>query len=628
VVALLLAAATVWAFRGVAAAGFVRFDDGLYLVENPHLREGLSAAGLRWALTADLLEDSPHTDYWAPLTLLSRLVDVELFGFEPGPQHLVNLAIHVATAVLLFFTMHGLTGRAGPSAFVAATLALHPLHVEAVAWITERKDVLSGLFWVLAMAAHGRYARRPTPLRGAVLVVSVALGLMAKPMLVTLPVALLLLDYWPLGRWRVREDLPRLVREKAPLLGLAVASAVITVLPQLRTGGLTSLDTLPLGLRLGNAARSYVAYLEQAVWPHPLAFYYPHPGRALRIAAVTLSVLVLAGITAWAWRERHRSPFVVVGWAWYLLTLLPVIGVVQVGEQARADRFTYIPFIGLSLLPAFGLPALVRSGGGRRGLAAAAVALVGVWLVLTQAQVETWRDTETLFRHALRVAGGSPLVHYNLGNELAAQGRRGEAREQYRAALRMKPRYPQAQVNLGNVLAFDGDPAAAADAYRAALSMEPQLVEAHSALSSVLLRMGRPAEALEHAAEAVRLGPGLAAAHLNLGLAQARLGAAEEAERSYAAALARDPDSGPARYALGNLLAASGRLVEAEQQFRHALRLEPENADVLNNLGRTLELLGREPEANSYYRRALAVDPGHAQARRNLDEARRATSGR
>ncbi len=620
-VALLLAAATVWAFRGVAQAGFVNFDDGPYVVENPHLREGLSAAGLRWALTADLVDDSPHTDYWSPLTLTSRLLDVELFGFDAGHHHLVNLAIHVATVVLLFFTMLGLTGRPGPSAFVAATLAVHPLHVEAVAWITERKDVLAGLFWVLAMAAHARYASRPTRGRLAAVALAVALGLMAKPMLVTLPVALLLLDYWPLGRWQGAGDLPRLVREKAPLLALAAASAVITVLPQLRAEALTSLDTLPFGLRLGNSVSSYVAYLEQAVWPHPLAFYYPHPGRSLGMGAVALSGLVLAAITAWTWRERRRLPFAVVGWVWYLVTLLPVIGLVQVGEQARADRFTYIPFIGLSLLPAFGLPALVTSRGGRRFLAAGAVAAVAAWCVLTRAQVETWRDSETLFRHALRVAGGSPLVHYNLGNELMRQGERAEAREHYQAALRLKPRYVPAHVNLGNLLASEGDQDAAAAAYRAALTTEPGRLEAHTGLSTVLRQMGRPAEALDHAAEAVRLSPGLASAHLNLGLVQARLGDVAAAERSYAAALALNPELGSARYALGNLLAASGRLAEAEQQFREAARLRPGDADALNNLGRTLALQGHRQEALTYYRKALAADPEHALARQNLDEA-------
>jgi tetratricopeptide (TPR) repeat protein len=620
-VALLLAAATVWAFHGVGQAGFVNFDDGPYVVENPHLREGLSAAGLHWALTADLLEDSPHTDYWSPLTLTSRLLDVELFGLDAGAHHLVNLAFHVATVVLLFFTMLGLTGRRGPSAFVAATLAVHPLHVEAVAWITERKDVLGGLFWVLAMAAYGRYAARPTRARLALVVLALALGLMAKPMLVTLPVALLILDYWPLGRWQGAGDLSRLVREKVPLLALAVASVVITILPQLRGEGLTSLDTLPLGLRLGNAVRSYVAYLEQAVWPHPLAFYYPHPGRSLGMGAVVLSALVLAAVTAWAWRERRRLPFAVAGWAWYLVTLLPVIGLVQVGEHARADRFTYIPFIGLSLLPAFGLPALVTGRRSRRWLAAGAAALVVVWCVLTRAQVGTWRDSETLFRHALRVAGGSTLVHYNLGNELLRQGERAEAREHYQAALRLDPRYVPAHVNLGNLLASEGDQDGAAAAYRAALTTEPRLMEAHTGLSTVLRQIGRSAEARDHAAEAVRLSPGSASAHLNLGLVQAHLGEVEAARRSYAAALARNPELGPAHYALGNLLAAAGRLVEAEQHFREAVRLRPGDADALNNLGRTLALQGRGSEALSYYQKALAADPEHALARQNLDEA-------
>jgi tetratricopeptide (TPR) repeat protein len=471
------------------------------------------------------------------------------------------------------------------------------------------------------MPAHAAAARHPTHARRAAVALIMALGLLAKPMLVTLPLALLLLDYWPLGRWRRPGDLPGLLREKAALLLLSAASATITVLPQLRKGTLVPLESLPVGLRVGNAVRSYVAYLEQALWPHPLAFYYPHPGPALGIGAVALSAAVLVAVSVWTWRERRRLPFVAAGWAWYLVTLLPVIGLMQVGEQARADRFTYIPFIGLSFLPAYGLPALVRSDRGRRGLAAAAVALVAVWVLLTRAQVVTWRDSETLFRHAIRVTGGSPLVHYNLGNELRRQGRFDEAREQYEAALRIKPLFPSAQVSIGNVLASKGDWAAAVDAYRAALGGTPDFAEAHTGLATALVRLGRPADALPHAEAAVRLAPPAwaPAAHLNLGLVNARLGRASEAERAYAAALARDPDLKAAYYALGNLLASTGRLAEAEQQFREAVRLAPRDADALNNLGRTLELQGRRDEAAELYRRALAADPGHELARRNLE---------
>jgi Flp pilus assembly protein TadD len=626
--ALLLTMTTLWAFWGVSRAGFVSFDDGPYVAENPNLRGGLSWRGLRWALTADLLQDSPHTDYWSPLTQISRLLDVQLFGFDPGPQHLVNLALHLTTVMLLFHSMRKMTNRPGPSAFVAATFAVHPLHVEAVAWITERKDVLAGLFWVSAMIAHAVYARRPTRPRQAALALIVAFGLMAKPMLVTLPLALLLLDYWPLGRLQCWSDAPRLVREKAGLFVLAAGSAVITVMPQLRGNALAPLKDLPPWLRLGNALHSYAVYLRQAVWPHPLAFYYPHPGRSLALGAVLLSTLVLLAISFWTWRERRRLPFAVTGWCWYLLTLLPVIGLVQVGEQARADRFTYLPFIGLSFLPAFGLPALLQSERGRRWLAAIAVVVVGAWAALTRAQVETWRDSATLFRHAIAVTGGSPLVHYNLGNELRRQGRLAAAREQYQAALAKKPGFANALVNLANLLASEGQSAEAANTYRAALRQAPDLTEAHLGLATVLLRLGHAAEALPHATEAARLAPNVANVHLSLGLAQSRLRRLEEAERSYTEALVLDPDSGAARYALGNLLATSGRLEEAVGQLREAVRIEPQNADALNNLGRALELQGRRQEAIALYHQALAAKPNHPQARRNLEEAENAVRGR
>jgi tetratricopeptide (TPR) repeat protein len=580
---------TLLAFAGVLKCDFIGFDDPLYVSANPHIRDGLSGRGLRWGLSAGLLFDSPHADYWAPLTVFSRMVDVELFGLDPAGHHLTNLLLHALNAALLFLVLEAMTGAGWRSAFVAAFFAVHPLRVESVAWVTERKDVLSGVFWILTLGAYARYARSPDRVRYAMVVLMLALGLMAKPMLITIPFVLLLLDYWPLGRGGGGAgSLRTRVLEKLPLFGLSGLSILITYVPLWRRGQITELDALPLDARVTNALYSYLVYAGKLFWPHPLAVVYPHPEGGVPLGPVMAALaflLVGSGVALW---QVRRRPYGIVGWLWYLGTLLPVLGLVQSGVHARADRYTYIPLIGLSIIVAWGASeALGSRSYGKPALAVIAAGWLAVLVVVTRRQVDHWRDTATLFEHAIHVTAGNYLAENNLATALALRGDAGGAEAHYREAIRIRPNYSQADNNLGVLLA----------------------------------RQGRIAEAMAQHEEALRLQPRDADAHFNLGLLNARSGRSAVAAQHYAEALRLNPRLASAHYNWGNLLAGEGHWSEAAEHFASAVRLQPDNAMSYNNLGLALALLGKWPEAMGAYARALEIDPKLAIARTNLGRA-------
>jgi len=457
--------------------------------------------------------------------------------------------------VLLFAALERLTGAAAPSGLAAALFAVHPLHVESVAWVAERKDVLSTTLWLLTMCAWAGYARAPGAARYALVCLLLALGLAAKPMLVTLPLVLLLLDVWPLGRvgsvgWR------RAVLEKLPLLGLALVSAVVTLAVQRAGGAVRTLDHLPLGARLANALWSYLAYLGHTVWPSGLAVFYPHPGAAISWLKPVLSSVALAAITAAVLRRRRERPYLLAGWLWYLGTLVPVIGLVQVGEQAMADRYTYVPLIGIFVaLSWLGWEALGRRDG---RLAAAALPVLLLLGIVAHAQVRVWQDSVTLFRHALAVTENNHTAHLNLGMALAERGDLEEAVRQYRETLRIRPDYAHAHNNLGVALSRLGDERGAIEQYREALRLDPANAEAHYNLGQSLVAAGRTGPALERFREAVRL----------------------------------DPDYVEARYNLGTLLARQGAWPEAVDQLRRVIELRPGYAEAHYNLGLALRFLG------------------------------------
>ncbi len=526
-VGLALALLVTGVFAEVGTHPFAPLDDRDYVQENPVVREGLTWAGVRWALT------TRHASNWHPLTWLSHMLDVELFGMRPGPHHLVSVGLHAAGTVALFLALVALTGTRWPSALAAALFAAHPLHVESVVWIAERKDVLSTLLGLLALLAWRRYARRPSVGRYLPVAGLFALGLLAKPMLVTLPLVLLLLDVWPLGRLGPQGfsagRAARLAFEKVPLLALSAAAAALTLAAQRGGATLVSLRRLPLAERLDGALASYLAYLRQTVWPAGLAVYYPREAGASAAWLTAAAAAVLLGATAATLLARRR-PWLAVGWLWYLGTLVPVIGLVQAGLQARADRYTYLPLVGIFIAAAW---ELARAARGRRAAAvavagAAAVAAVAACAVASRAQVSRWRDPETLLASAIAATGDNWLAQLNLGVSL--------------------------------------------------------------------LDRGRPAEALRHLEEARRLQPWYAGAYYNLGLANMKLGRLELAVGYYVKAVRLDPSDPETRNNLGTALDSLGRYEEAVEQYRAAVRLKPHAASY-ENLARTLRRLGRRDEA-------------------------------
>jgi hypothetical protein len=442
-VSLLLGAAlallTLAAYLPTLHNGFVNLDDGFYVTGNPQVREGITRASAAWALTANVANN------WHPLTLLSHQLDCQLFGLDPAGHHATSLLLHLANTLLLFAVLRGMTGAVWRSAIVAALFAIHPAHVESVAWVAERKDVLSALFWILAMAAWMGYARRPSLGRYLLVALTMVLGLMAKPMVVTLPFALLLLDVWPLERrglgWK------RLIAEKLPLLALSAAASLVTLRYQ-RTS-LAPLDLVPWSLRIANAAVSYAAYLGKLLLPRNLAVFYPIP-LAIPVWQVAGAAALLAGLTALAVWKARRAPWLLIGWLWFLGTLVPVIGLVQVGRQAMADRYTYLPSIGLFVAIVWEIAAL--AGKRRAILATAAAAIVALLAAGTWKQAGTWHDSVALYRHALAVTRGNYVSHVGLAKALVAKRDWKGAAEQYRAALALRPGLTEARAGLAAVL--------------------------------------------------------------------------------------------------------------------------------------------------------------------------------
>lgn len=626
--AVLLAAATAAVHAGSLGGGFISFDDAHFVYENPYVRAGLTPASLRWALTAHLTFDAwPYLDYWQPLTVLSRMADVELFGLDPRGHKAVNLALHALNAALLFLVLHGMTGAFWRSAFVAALFGVHPLRVESVAWVSERKDVLAGLFWMLTLAAHHAWVKRPGGGRRARVIAVFALGLMAKPLLITLPFILLLLDFWPLRRtgpadWR--STLPRLLLEKWPLLALSAASAAAAVWAQRRAGTLIPLAAEPLAGRIGAGMVDYVRYAWRFVWPLPLALPHPFsPDWPLPVlAGATVSIGL---VTAFAWAQADRRPWLPVGWLWFLAALVPVIGLVQPGKIPLTDRYTYLPHIGLAIVAAWGIPDLLPSGRRRpRLLAAGAVLALGAASAATIAQARHWKDSVTVFEHAVRVTSANSVAHFNLGNALVRRGRVDEAVAQYQRALAIDPAYAAAHNTLGSVLASLGRLDEAAAHFREAVRLDLRGADAYNNLGVLLARRGEAAEARRLYEEAVRRRPRHPDALLNLGRLDAAEGRLDAALSRFDAALAMNPALEPAHFARANALAAAGRFAEAEAGYRAAIRLRPDDADAHNNLGRALALQGRAAEARSAYAEALRLSPGHALARENLAELERA----
>ncbi len=512
--------ALVWlAFGATLTSPFLGYDDPKYVTSNEVVREGLSWSGVRWAFT------SGHAANWHPLTWLSHMLDVSLFGLDVRGHHATSLLLHAFNAVLVFFLLRVATGAGGASLLVAALFAVHPTRLESVVWISERKDVLSAFLGLLALAAWLRWTRRGRPPFYALAVILHGASLMAKPMLVTLPVLLLLLDYWPLDRLRGRAALGARIREKWPFFALSAVSGLITFVVQRSGGAVRDLQAFPLSERLANAPLAVGAYLVDFVWPGPRSIFYPHPGSTVSWSAAAAVTVLLVLVTAVLAQRRSRLPYAFAGWGWFLIALLPVLGILQVGLQARADRYTYLPYLGLFVAVVFGSRAgASRWGVGPAPLGLVALALVAATALTTRAQSAHWKDERTLFEHAKAVTGPNAVAEQALGAAALRAGQLEAAERHFRAALRLAPAQTGARLGFGRVLAMTGRIDEAAAAYEAVLAQAPGYVEAFNNLAYCRLRQGELEEARELFARAVGANPRLAAATHVLGMLEAALG--------------------------------------------------------------------------------------------------------
>jgi tetratricopeptide (TPR) repeat protein len=639
-----MAAAVLATYWPVLEYDFVKYDDDRYITDNRHVTGGISRESVAWAFT------EWHYYMWHPLTTLSQMLDCQLYGLSAGRHHLTSLLIHIAGTLLLFWVLTRMTGAIWPSAFVAAVFGLHPLQVESVAWLAERKNVLSGLFWILTIGAYALYARRPGPLRLLLVVLVFALCIMTKAMVVTLPCALLLLDYWPLGRLRTTRkagiritplqsqenllevrpapndgrgtSLGRLILEKMPLVILTVILSILTYNAQASGGVVSALEKLTLKSRAANAVISYLTYIEKMFWPSGLAVFYPHPAGNFSRTKVVVSAVLLLLLTVFFIYYGRRRKYLAVGWLWYIGTLVPTIGLVQVGAQARADRYMYVPMIGLLVILAWGVKDLVTRW---RHLRIAAVVAAAVLLpaaaVCTRLQLRHWKDSAALFKHALDVTTNNFVMENNYANLLSDAGRIEQAIEHYQKALKLRPRSAEVYTNLGNALMDLDNVEDAIEHYRKAVSLAPTLAVAHHNLARALTEKGANVEAVAEYREAVRLKPDYVTAWSNLGFELAQQGTLEEAIECYNNAITLQPDNIIAHGRLGLALASLGRDDQAIEQFQIVLKARPDDFEMHFNLGILLERRGKTDQAIEKYRRALQINPDFARAQRQLEAA-------
>ncbi|MGA2241807.1 MAG: tetratricopeptide repeat protein [Verrucomicrobiota bacterium] len=651
----ILLAAIIWVVFGQTLCHeFVNLDDDRYVSENPVVQKGLTLEGFRWALTYG------NIGHWHPLTWLSHMLDCQLYGLHAGGHHLTNVLLHAATTVLLFLVLRrmmrlrseasspqvglrsnksigattpqvglGAAKRVGAeaaqggvpwsSAFVAAVFAIHPLRAESVAWVAERKDILSAFFFMLTLAAYVRYVRRPpSMIRYGAVVLFFALGLLSKNMLVTMPFVLLLLDYWPLNRlssFSLRVLL-RLVAEKIPLFVLSVGSCVATALVSEK---MTAAHKLPFGLRMENAVVSYVIYLWQVIHPLGLACVYPNPTNYLPVWQVAGAVGLLLGISGAAWVFRRTHPWLMFGWLWYLGMMVPVIGLVQISHYAHADRYTYLPQIGLYLAMVWAIKDWTVSWRYRRqGLGVAAVIVIAALMTCAWKQTSYWRNSESLWTHTLACTSENYVAHSNLGITLTLQGRLDEAMEHFQKALDICPGYPECHNNLGNVLVKRGQVDDAMAHYQKAIELNPNHAEFYINLGHLLATQGRTTEAIAQFRRAIDLNPDFAEAHCNLGMAFGILGQLDEAVGQYRKAIKIKPDYANAHGNLANVLAAQGKLDEAITEYQQTLELEPKSAQAHFRFGQALQTQHKYEAAETEYQKALELEPGHLPAHLSL----------
>ncbi|MGA1863995.1 MAG: tetratricopeptide repeat protein [bacterium] len=578
--------------------GFINFDDMEYVVKNPQVNSGLTFEGIKWAFTKF------HFYNWHPLSWISHMVDYEIYGLNAGGHHLTNLLLHILNTLLLFLVLKWITGSVWRSAFIAALFAVHPLRVESVAWVSERKDVLSTLFWILTIWAYAYYAENKGISRYLLTLFCFSLGLMSKPMLVTLPFVLLLLDYWPLDRVKSvfsnyemntqterasdrdfkKSSFYNLVLEKAPFFILSIVTCILTFFAQKYGGAVKSLDLFPLNLRIANALVSYFNYIKKMFLPINLAILYPYP-EILPIWQALAAGFLLIGSCIFVIRKSKRYPYLLTGWLWYIGTLIPVIGLVQVGLQSMADRYTYIPMVGLFILITWGISDIMKVSSLRRNIVAGfSILVIAILMTSTWIQTGYWFNTETLLVHTIKVTDRNYLAYNGLGVALIEQGRTKEGIDNLYKALQIKHDYAEAHKNLGIALVSQGKLDEAISHYEEALNISPDSEILHNNIGIALFKKGAIENSIAHFSEAIRIWPGYVRAHNNIGIA----------------------------------LASQGNLQEAILHYKSALNIKPDYAEAHFNMGIALEKLGKNEEAILHYNEAIRIKPDYARARYNL----------
>jgi protein O-mannosyl-transferase len=619
-----LAAATLVAFWQVHHCDFTNYDDDTYVTRNSHIQDGVTIKAIRWAFTTG------YANFWHPMTWLSHMLDVQLFGLNPRGHHLTNLLFHIANTLLLFFVFHRMTSALWKSAFIAALFALHPLHVESVAWVAERKDVLSTFFWILTMGAYIFYVERPGMQRYLAVLVFFALGLMAKPMLVTLPLVMLLLDYWPLRRLQETKSAPNirpegkapavagkrkgksekkhggkgavkaaehpakteergerkydwalirfLLREKIPFFALTVFSSIVAFIAQQEGGAVSTIEGLPLGVRLANAFVSYTIYIGKMIWPSNLAAYYPHPGW-WPLWQVGGAVLLFLAVTFIVIRGAKRFPYLPVGWLWYVGTLVPVIGLVQVGGHARADRYTYIPLIGLFIMVAWGIPEFLKGWRYRKAALWLSSALsLSCLSIVTWTQVGYWQNNFTLFEHTLKVTDRNVVAYNNRGNAYWSLGNYRQALEDYAKVIELNPKLPEAYNNRGAAYQNLGNYRQAIEDYTKAIEVKPKYAEAYNNRGGAYAILGNYRQAIEDCTKAIELNPKYAGAYNRRGNAYGSLGNYRQAIEDYSKAIELNPKYAGAYNSRGKAYGSLGNPGQAVADLITAATLGSEDA--------------------------------------------------
>jgi tetratricopeptide (TPR) repeat protein len=643
----LLIVCSLIAFGRIVANDFINFDDNVYITENNYIKAGLNSETLKWAFSAVVSSN------WHPLTLLSHALDWRLFGANASGHHLVSLLLHIGSAILLFLFLNKTTGSLWPSAFVAALFALHPLRVESVAWAAERKDVLSMFLGLAVLYTYALYVEKPKLSKYYLCLILFALSLLAKPTLVTLPFVLLLLDYWPLGRWQkalqpqllpvsnesglVKKKVKQrktdstkekkisvplmnrakiirsLLWEKSPFIFLAIASSIVTIWVQKNGGAVAYLEELPFLDRMLNAIVSYVAYLIKIFWPVNLAVFYTYR-QFLPSWQVFGAASILLGISIAVIYAIKKAPYLFVGWFWYLGTLVPVIGLIQVGKQSIADRYTYFPSIGIAIILTWSIVYLLPKVKLRKIIIIPAAIILATLTFLTWQQCGYWKNSISLFNHVLQATKDNYLAHNNLGTALAAEGKKEEAIAHYRKAIEINPTFTIAHLNLGAALVAQGR----IEEALAAIKINPNYDDAHYNLANLFMKQGKIEEAIAHYRQAIKINPDHADAHCNLANVFVKQNKIDQAIEHFREAVRINPSSFASLNNLGVNLEKQLKHDEAASYYRRALVVEPKNPGIYFNLGVALGNKGKVKEAIEHFRQAIYLKPDYEEARRAL----------